>query len=995
MDFDPYFEFQQEDAFEDQYADELDVLNEMEGLPQEATSSSNLNVIKERPDGHRRQLFDDSGPSIPSSSGKHDLSFDHLNNDLLIDEEMYSKSPDHKRARMDIDIDDNYNYYNKKKHNLPTTLDEDKDVMLLRKEIQKENSGASSPAMIDKILRYREKRHQDAQEFIHQGSEKNSSSEKLQLRKVLQYPPVHSEFMSATSSDGQRCYMRIRSDEKLKKEAISNCTLIGNKSLLPESISEMRQMIQVMKEKKILSESHRLTEEIRRQNLLTTTSDVVVHNTDEIMEDSEQTTNIIQRKQIVRSEEDIDEGIYSEDESQKNDLWLDKFAPTQYTHLLSEENVNRTLLKWLKLWDHVVFGHEIQQKEKKQELDMNNQNNKKSYFQIKKEMEERLDEYNRPFFKAALLFGPPGLGKTTLAHIIAKHAGYHVVEMNASDDRSAELFKTKLEQTTQMRSVLGNDERPNCLIIDEIDGAPLAAINVLLTAMSRTRKKEQIKGSKKKAGRNEILMRPVICICNDLYVPALRQLRQQSFVLNFPPTQSARLASRLSQLCRIQRLHCDMTTLLRLCEKADNDIRSCINTLQFAKTSGQNKLSVDTVKGLEIGQKDQHKNIFKVWQDIFQLPKNKRKLEKDAEAAQLSSDIAGKKSSILSTRLYTIHHLVSANGDYEKTFQGVHEHYLKMKFKDHDMMCINKAQEWTQFYDHLLKINLQLQEWSVMRYYPYLFVLFHMMFACVNVPRLGFPSVSFENTKRKQKCENLLESMFVEMVPYARCFTTAQTAILDSIPYILAIMTPTIRPVNQQLFSPAEKKLLKDLVSTMLSYNLSYRQERNEDGQYNYVLEPNVAEICEFEGCQEKRKLPYSTRQMIAKEVEMEKMRRSEHMMEGLTLSQTEQKSDLSNEDKTSSSKKESDEVPSKSTKTPNHLQSLENSIMKASLPKEKPVMDFFSRFKKVKKVRTNEDKPREPAIRDPGIGNSQIWYKFNEGFSNAVRQTVYIKDFL
>jgi chromosome transmission fidelity protein 18 len=27
--------------------------------------------------------------------------------------------------------------------------------------------------------------------------------------------------------------------------------------------------------------------------------------------------------------------------------------------------------------------------------------------------------------------GPPGFGKTTLAHIIAKHAGYNVMELNA------------------------------------------------------------------------------------------------------------------------------------------------------------------------------------------------------------------------------------------------------------------------------------------------------------------------------------------------------------------------------------------------------------------------------------------------------------------------------------------------------------------------------------------------------------------------------------
>lgn len=47
-----------------------------------------------------------------------------------------------------------------------------------------------------------------------------------------------------------------------------------------------------------------------------------------------------------------------------------------------------------------------------------------------------------------------------------------MVEVNASDDRSPEVFRTQLEAATQMRAVMGAERRPNCLVLDEIDGAP-------------------------------------------------------------------------------------------------------------------------------------------------------------------------------------------------------------------------------------------------------------------------------------------------------------------------------------------------------------------------------------------------------------------------------------------------------------------------------------------------------------------------------------------
>lgn len=63
-----------------------------------------------------------------------------------------------------------------------------------------------------------------------------------------------------------------------------------------------------------------------------------------------------------------------------------------------------------------------------------------------------------------------GLGKTTLAHVVARHCGYHPYEINASDDRTAATLATKIQDAVQMTAVLGGG-RPNCVIVDEIDGA--------------------------------------------------------------------------------------------------------------------------------------------------------------------------------------------------------------------------------------------------------------------------------------------------------------------------------------------------------------------------------------------------------------------------------------------------------------------------------------------------------------------------------------------
>ncbi|XP_045396998.1 chromosome transmission fidelity protein 18 homolog isoform X1 [Lemur catta] len=807
---------------------------------------------------------------------------------------------------------------------------------------------------------------------------------------VLRRPPVLEDYVNVTSTRGDRAFLVLRADPT--GTGVQSPLLDirwrghGQLDLLGVSFASLKEQVHSERRQRLLKEAQWL-------------SDTLCSLRSEEEEEA----------QPAGAPEE--EPVGGQDASQQC-LWVDEFAPQHYTELLSDDFTNRCLLKWLKLWDPVVFGHERPARKPRPSAEPARVSKEatasgkwKSHEQVVEEMlEAELDPSQRPRQKVALLCGPPGLGKTTLAHVIARHAGYSVVEMNASDDRSPEAFRTRIEAATQMESVLGAGGRPNCLVIDEIDGAPTAAINILLSVLNRRGPQEvEPRGPAVPAGGGRrgragwgLLTRPIVCICNDQFAPALRQLKQQAFLLHFPPTLPSRLVQRLQEISLRQGVRAEPGALAALCEKADNDIRACVNTLQFLHRRGRRQLRVRDVHAAPVGLKDQRKGLFSVWQEVFQLPRaQRRRLGQDAALPARMLQLGHGDTGSLTTasqRFYHILHVATSSGEHEKVVQGLFDNFLRLHPRDSSLGTVCAALDWLAFDDLLAQAAHHGQSFQLLRYVSFLPVAFHVLFARSHVPRISFPSSQQEAQNRTSQTRNLIQTLVSGMAPATRSRAAPQALVLDALCLLLDILAPKLRPVSTQLYGAREKQQLASLVGTMLAYSLTYRQERTPDGQYVYRLEPNVEEVCRFPELPARKPLTYQAKQLIAREIEVEKMRRAEAVSRAGNGPPVD-RSPAGPEGPLGGGGEKDACRPLR-----NHEQRLEH-IMRA-VREEQPERDFFGRVvvRSAAAPRAEDvalEKDTVERRMGTAVGRSEVWFRFNEGVSNAVRRSLYIRDLL
>lgn len=263
-----------------------------------------------------------------------------------------------------------------------------------------------------------------------------------------------------------------------------------------------------------------------------------------------------------------------------SELWVDKYKPKSLSSIVGQHGAKspaNKLLNWLLSWS----------KNRRSK-------GKKNFFAAKED---------GSLFKAALLSGQPGVGKTTTALLACRELGLDIVELNASDTRSKKCLDAMLSASLQNVRISGEPTiNKSVLIMDEVDG---------------------MSGNEDRGGVQELIQLiktsrvPVICICNDRMHQKIRSLANHCFDLRFPKPRVEQLKAHIQDIASMEGFNIEPQAVEQIVIISHNDVRLVLNNLQMWSASTHNLRFDEARKEANASKKDAKENIFEVVRKLF------------------------------------------------------------------------------------------------------------------------------------------------------------------------------------------------------------------------------------------------------------------------------------------------------------------------------------------------------------------------------------------
>jgi len=308
--------------------------------------------------------------------------------------------------------------------------------------------------------------------------------------------------------------------------------------------------------------------------------------------------------------------------------WSERFRPKTMSEVVDNEAALRKLLAWVRSWGVGI-----------------------------------------PDRRSVILYGPPGTGKNSMVEAVANDLGFDLIEVNASDQRTASRIDEALGKNTVQTQTLFGKRR--MILFDELEGISgqedRGGVEAILRLIKET--------------RNPIVM--IATGSAESWEELLNPLIRVSELIEVRHAPMANVLQLLKRICDSLEIEAQEEALELVAERSNGDLRSAVNDLEAA-ARGKKTVSLDDVYWL--GNRDRKNGLTEVLHKIFSA-----KSFREAREAQEASPVK-----------------------YEELFEWVYENIPYFYEDSHDL---SRAMEALARADMYKKRADDTQEYRLLKYF--------------------------------------------------------------------------------------------------------------------------------------------------------------------------------------------------------------------------------------------------------------------------------------
>lgn len=178
-----------------------------------------------------------------------------------------------------------------------------------------------------------------------------------------------------------------------------------------------------------------------------------------------------------------------------------------------------------------------------------------------------ISSFSRSNKKGLIIYGPPGVGKTSSVYAVAKENGLEVFELNASDFRNEASVSSLVGASSKQKSLFN---RGKIILIDEVDG------------VSGTKDRGGVSALVKCIGDSFF---PVVMTANDPFHKKFSSLRKKCELIHFDFLSSNDIFSVLKKVADIEKVSVSDDVLYSFVGRCNGDVRGALNDFQVLCSS--------------------------------------------------------------------------------------------------------------------------------------------------------------------------------------------------------------------------------------------------------------------------------------------------------------------------------------------------------------------------------------------------------------------------